>query len=154
MQLKEPWQGCRGPRSLGVLQVCFWKPYGAFHESRAQSWSTAAALVVGLTLSPSPRRICELHRCHDVWGPVVSLTKTLVPKLFGLFRQPTVRRVLLDPNFFHLIIMEITQLLDCFSSGAEKLGAGGRSRAQSPCSINVWLEEASCNSLKLLLSGP
>lgn len=54
-------------------------------------------VVVGLKPSPFPVFF------------VASLTQVLLPQLFTWFRQSPVRGVLVDPNFFHMIFMEITE---------------------------------------------
>lgn len=66
-----------------------------------------------------PRVSVELHQIFGV--SVSSLAKTLLPQLFGLFIRPAVGRVLVDLDFFHMIMMEICELsetneADIFSS--------------------------------------
>lgn len=61
----------------------------------------------------------ELHQIFRV--SVSSLAKTLLPQMFRLFIRSAVGRVLVDPDFFHMIMMETSELsetneADLFSS--------------------------------------
>lgn len=68
--------------------------------SRRVTRCRAAAVVVGLKLSPSP------NWTQSQWPFLItSLTKASTPQLFNLAGQAAVRRVLVNPNFFHMIII-------------------------------------------------
>jgi hypothetical protein len=45
---------------------------------------------------------------------VISLTKALLPRLLSLAWRPALGKVLVVPNFFHLIMMESTVVLETF----------------------------------------
>lgn len=67
-------------------------------------------MVAGLKLSPSPVGICGVRVTFGFL--VTSLIEILLPRLFSLFRHPAVRRVLVDPKLFHMIIMGTAELLE------------------------------------------
>jgi hypothetical protein len=47
---------------------------------------------------------------------VTSLTKALLPRLLSLTGRPTLGRILVVPNYFHLRMMEATVFLGTFNS--------------------------------------
>jgi hypothetical protein len=47
---------------------------------------------------------------------VTSLTKAFFPRLLSLAWRPALGRVLVVPNFFHLIMMEATVFFFCYPS--------------------------------------
>lgn len=79
-------------------------------------------MVAGLKLSPSPVQICGVRVRVILGFLVTSLTETLLPRLLSLFRHPAVRRVLVDPNLFHMIITETAEVLETIN-GADSFSS-------------------------------
>lgn len=69
-------------------------------------------MVVGLELSPSPHRIPGAQSQSSLGYFLTSPTKVRLPQLFSLAGRP----VLVDLNFFHIRIMETTELLETINA--------------------------------------
>lgn len=136
------------------LPVWSWRPYAAFHVvlsqessmaplcSTAQLWCQAAAVPAGLKLSASQVGIGGVR---VIFGFLVtSLIETLLPRLFSLFRHPAVRGVLVDPNLFHMIIMETAEPLETIN------GADSFSSLVQICLAPAQSLSSSANSFKLI----
>ena len=80
------------------------------------AWWSAAEMVVLLEGSPlfTEQRWSSVR--VTIGFLVTSLTKTLLPRLLSLAGRPTLGRVLVVPNFFHLWMMEATVLIGTFNA--------------------------------------
>ena len=78
-------------------------------------------MVVLLDGSPVFTEQCLSYVKVTIGFLVTSLTKALLPRLLILAGRPTLGRVLVVPNFFHLQMMEATVLIWTFNAAKEIL---------------------------------
>lgn len=139
LRLRRAWESFQSGLSC-ILRHSFTR---IFHGSTLL-YSPAAAVVAGLKLSPSPVGLSG-DRVRVIYVFLfTSLTETLLSRLFSSFRHPAVRRVLVDPNLFHMIIMGTAELLETIN------GADSFSSLVQICLAPAQSLSSSANSFELI----